>query len=74
IMSDKVTNSAIQQELKDGDIDRTISNHAQMMSKAYDNFSSVPLISGNYDYLLFIMLKEVWADIPVPYGSDNFIK
>lgn len=74
IMSDKVTNSAVQQELKDGDIETTIFNHAQIMSKAYGNFSSVPLIGNNYDYLLFIMLKEVWTDTPVPYGSDNFIK
>lgn len=74
IMSDKVVSSAIQQELKDGDIDKTIFNHAQIMSKAYNNFSNVPLIGNNYDYLLFIMLKEVWGDIPVPYGSDNFIK
>lgn len=74
IMSDKVTNSAIQQELKDGDIDQGIRNHAEIMTKAYDNFSNVPLIGSNYDYLIFIMLKEVWGDIPIPYGSNNFIK
>ena len=74
IMSDKVTASAITQELKDGDIDNTISNHAQIMTKAYDQFSNIPLIGSNYDYLLFIMLKEVWGDVPVPYGSNNFVQ
>lgn len=74
IMSDKVTNSAISQELTDGDIQTAIHNHATIMAKAYDEFSNVPLIGGNYDYLLFIMLKEVWGDIPVPYGSDNFVQ
>lgn len=74
IMSDKVTTSAITQELKDGDIDKAISNHAQIMAKAYDQFSNIPLIGSNYDYLLFIMLKEVWGDMPVPYGSNNFVQ
>lgn len=73
IMSDKVNNSAVSQELKDGDIEKAIHNHAEIMTKAYDEFVNVPLISGNYDFMLYVMLREAWSDIPVPYGSNNFV-
>ncbi|EHL99848.1 hypothetical protein HMPREF9103_00831 [Lentilactobacillus parafarraginis F0439] len=74
IMSDKVNNSAVSQELKDGDIEKAIHNHAEIMTKAYDEFANVPLIGSNYDFMLYVMLREAWSDIPAPYGSDNFVK
>lgn len=73
IINDKMNNSAVAQELKDGDIKNAIDNHATIMKQAYESYTGVPLIGQNYDYMLFIMCSEAFnIAIEPPYGSNNF--
>lgn len=73
VLNDKVTNSALSQEIKDGDVDTAIDNHAKIMEKVFNTYVDVPLFGEEPDWMAYMMLIETFGQgvVEPPYGYNQ---
>lgn len=73
VLNDKVTNSALSQEIKDGDVDSAIDNHAKIMEKVFNTYVDVPLFGEEPDWMAYMMLIETFGQgvVDPPYGYNQ---
>lgn len=73
VLNDKVTNSALSQEIKDGDVDSAIDNHAKIMEKVFNTYVDVPLFGEEPDWMAYMMLIETFGQgvVDPPYGYNR---
>lgn len=67
VIQDKLRNSAVASEIESGDIDDQIENSAYVLKKAMEQYSY--LLESNYNLYLYMVVRTVYDDVPMPYAS-----